>query len=58
MVLIAYLRSDVNGNSIYGFRPLTGIMVLIRTLYNWLHKATQMAFYGADRKISIFYDFC
>ncbi len=41
-----------------GFRPLTGIMVLIRTLYKWLYEAVEMAFCGADHIFSSFFVFC
>ena len=40
------------------FRPLTGIMVLIRTLYKWLYEAVEMAFCGADHIFSSFFVFC
>ena len=40
------------------FRPLTGIMVLIRTLYKWLHEAVEIAFCGADHIFSSFFVFC
>ena len=40
------------------FRPLTGIMVLIGTLYKWLHEAVEMAFCGADHIFSSFFVFC
>ena len=39
------------------FRPLTGIMVLIRTLYRWLYEAFEMAFCGADHIFSSFFVF-
>ncbi len=41
-----------------GFRPLAGIMVLIRTLYRWLYEAVEMAFCGADHIFSSFFVFC
>ena len=42
-----------------GFRPLTGIMVLIlRTLYKCLYEAFEMAFCGADHIFSSFFVFC
>ena len=37
------------------FRPLAGIMVLIRTLYKWLYEAVEMAFCGADHIFSSFF---
>ena len=37
------------------FRPLTGIMVLIRTLYKCLYEAVKMAFCGADQYIFIIF---
>ena len=40
------------------FRPLTGIVVLIRTLYKWLYEAVEMAFCGADHIFSSFFVFC
>lgn len=40
------------------FRPLTGIMVLIRTLYKCLYEAVEMAFCGADHIFSSFFVFC
>ena len=40
------------------FRPLTGIMVLIRTLYKWLHEAVEIAFCGANHIFSSFFVFC
>ncbi|WP_417087416.1 hypothetical protein [Megasphaera sp.] len=40
------------------FRPLAGIMVLIRTLYRWLYEAVEMAFCGADHIFSSFFVFC
>ena len=40
------------------FRPLTGIMVLIRTLYKWLYEAVEIAFCGADHIFSSFFVFC
>ena len=40
------------------FRPLAGIMVLIRTLYKWLYEAVEMAFCGADHIFSSFFVFC
>ena len=40
-----------------GFRPLTGIMVLIRTPYKWLHSAIENAFCGADFLFSSFFTF-
>ena len=39
------------------FRPLAGIMVLIRTLYKWLYEAVEMAFCGADHIFSSFFVF-
>ena len=39
------------------FRPLTGIVVLIRTLYKWLYEAVEMAFCGADHIFSSFFVF-
>ena len=39
------------------FRPLTGIMVLIRTPYKWLHSAIENAFCGADFLFSSFFTF-
>ena len=39
------------------FRPLTGIMVLIRTPYKWLHRAIKNAFCGADFLFSSFFTF-
>ena len=41
-----------------GFRPLAGIMVLIRTLYKCLYEAVEMAFCGADHIFSSFFVFC
>jgi hypothetical protein len=41
-----------------GFRPLAGIVVLIRTLYKWLHEAVEMTFCGADHIFSSFFVFC
>ena len=40
------------------FRPLAGIMVLIRTLYKCLYEAVEMAFCGADHIFSSFFVFC
>ena len=40
------------------FRPLAGIMVLIRTLDKWLYEAVEMAFCGADHIFSSFFVFC
>ena len=40
-----------------GFRPLTGIVVLIRTPYKWLHSAIENAFCGADFLFSSFFTF-
>ena len=42
---------------ICSFRPLTGIMVLIRTPYKWLHSAIENAFCGADFLFSSFFTF-
>ena len=39
------------------FRPLTGIMVLIRTPYKWLHSAIENAFCEADFLFSSFFTF-
>ena len=41
----------------FSFRPLTGIMVLIRTPYKWLHSAIENAFCGADFLFSSFFTF-
>ena len=49
---------DVSAWMIKCFRPLTGIMVLIRTLYKCLYEAVEMAFCGADHIFSSFFVFC
>ena len=57
MVLIVVWE---DGEYIYyktSFRPLTGIMVLIRTPYKWLHSAIENAFCGADFLFSSFFTF-
>ena len=45
-------------NLVWCFRPLAGIMVLIRTLYKCLYEAVEMAFCGADHIFSSFFVFC
>ena len=57
MVLITYIGIDIGYGSLYSFRPLTGIMVLIRTPYKWLHSAIENAFCGADFLFSSFFIF-
>mgnify|MGYP006900378184 CR=1 FL=1 len=52
-----YYYYDENHKDV-GFRPLTGIMVLIRTLYKCLYEAVEMAFCGADHIFSSFFVFC
>ena len=56
MVLIAREKNKISRAQM-GFRPLAGIMVLIRTLYRWLHEAVEMAFCGADHIFSSFFVF-
>ena len=58
-----WFLSRVNGSTALWtnrkrFRPLTGIMVLIRTLYKCLYEAVEMAFCGADHIFSSFFVFC
>ena len=50
-----YIKNIMPTNT--GFRPLTGIMVLIRTPYKWLHSAIENAFCGADFLFSSFFTF-
>ena len=50
-------KSDYYHGESVCFRPLTGIMVLIRTLYRWLYEAFEMAFCGADHIFSSFFVF-
>ncbi len=50
------LESDIIDHLV-SFRPLTGIMVLIRTPYKWLHSAIENAFCGADFLFSSFFTF-
>ena len=53
----AYAYTETNVDRL-DFRPLAGIMVLIRTLYRWLYEAVEMAFCGADHIFSSFFVFC
>ena len=57
MVLIIEMPHDIINRAISCFRPLTGIMVLIRTPYKWLHSAIENAFCGADFLFSSFFTF-
>ena len=58
MVLIKFSYIGMTANIYSHFRPLAGIMVLIRTLYRWLYEAVEMAFCGADHIFSSFFVFC
>ena len=58
MVLIVVQNMDIGTGAARNFRPLAGIMVLIRTLYRWLYEAVEMAFCGADHIFSSFFVFC
>ena len=58
MVLINGISGLMPMNLRARFRPLTGIMVLIRTLDKWLYEAVEMAFCGADHIFSSFFVFC
>ena len=51
------LYTKAHNYRINSFRPLTGIMVLIRTPYKWLHSAIENAFCGADFLFSSFFTF-
>ena len=57
MVLISREELPSYCRCMNGFRPLTGIMVLIRTPYKWLHSAIENAFCGADFLFSSFFTF-
>ena len=48
MVLIQRISYENVKYRYLSFRPLTGIMVLIRTPYKWLHSAIENAFCGAE----------
>ncbi len=39
--------------AVFGFRPLTGIVVLIRTPYKWLHSAIKMPFAGRNDSFTV-----
>ena len=58
MVLIAGYHIVYSLADMHSFRPLAGIMVLIRTLYKCLYEAVEMAFCGADHIFSSFFVFC
>ena len=58
MVLISIMVTTSHPSWSINFRPLAGIMVLIRTLYRWLYEAVEMAFCGADHIFSSFFVFC